>query len=733
MSSSAQGAISSGMTRVHHRSCNLCEAMCGINVEVERDAATGKERVVSIRGDDEDPFSRGYICPKATALQDLYEDSDRLVKPLRRRGNDFEEISWDTAFDEVGARINDLRAKHGPHALAIYQGNPTVHSLGAMTFGQVFVRAMGTRNNFSATSADQLPHMLAALKMFGHQLQMPIPDVDRAKLFIIVGANPVASNGSIMTAPGIKRRLRDIQERGGRVVVIDPRRTETAALADQHLFIRPGTDAALLLAMVRVLFDENRVQLGKLASIVDGVERLRAVSMRITIEDAARTTGIGAEEIRVLARSVVDTSPALIYGRVGACTQEFGGLTAWLLVALNALTGNLDRAGGMMFTTPAVDVVPLGKRFGMQGHFAKRRSRVRGLPEFGGELPVAVLAEEIETPGPGQLKGLITSAGNPVLSTPNGKHLERVLPTLELMVSIDMYVNETTRHAQYILPVTSPLEREHYDVGFHALAVRNTARYSEALFERPADARHDWEIFIELAQRAGRGRSQRMMARAAALLGGKRGPRRFIDLALRMGPHKLSVSQLVDRHPHGIDLGPLQPQFPQRLCTDDKRIDVAPQLYVDDVERLCKRVSAAAGDRLVLIGRRDLRSNNSWMHNSTRLVKGPVRCTVQMHPDDASARGLSHGANVVVTSNVGDVELPLEVTDTVMRGVVSIPHGWGHGRPGVRLAVAQAHAGQSINDLTDNARVDVLSGNAAFSGELVEIRSATTATTSPAV
>jgi anaerobic selenocysteine-containing dehydrogenase len=708
--------------------------MCGITVEVERDASgpSGKERVVSIRGDDEDAFSRGYICPKATALQDLYEDKDRLVKPLRRRAGggsaDFEEISWETAFDEVAERINALRAKHGPHALALYQGNPNVHSLGALTFGQVFVRAMGTRNNFSATSADQLPHMLAALQLFGHQFQMPIPDLDRTKTLVIVGANPVASNGSIMTAPGMKRRLRDIQERGGRVVVVDPRRTETAALADQHHFIRPGTDAALLLAMVRVLFDEGHVtpaRMGKLASFMDGVERVKDAAQRISLDDAARATGIDVDEMRALARALLD-GPAVIYGRMGACTQEFGGLTAWLLLVLNALTGNLDREGGMMLTSPAIDVVGLRKSFGLHGHFAKRRSRVRNLPEFGGELPVATLAEELDTPGPGQLKGLITSAGNPVLSTPNGKLLDAILPNLELMVSIDMYVNETTRHAQYILPPTSPLEREHYDVVFHMLAVRNTARYSEALFERPVDARHDWEIFAALAQRAGRGRSQRVTARALSMLGGSKGPRRLIDLALRMGPHKLSVNELVRRHPHGKDLGALRPQFPERLCTANKRIDLAPRLYLDDIARLCTHVAslAAPGDGLVLIGRRDLRSNNSWMHNSTRLVKGPVRCTVQMHPDDASARGLAHlnGATVVVASSVGDVQVPLELTDTVMRGVVSMPHGWGHGRQGVRLAVAQAHAGQSINDVTDVARIDALSGNAAFNGLRVEVR-----------
>lgn len=720
--------------RVHHRTCNLCEAMCGVTIEVERDArARGGERVVSIKGDDDDPFSRGHICPKATALQDLYEDKDRLVKPLRKQknGRDFEEVSWDVAFDDVGARINAFRKKHGPHALAIYQGNPNVHSLGALTFGQMFVRAMGTRSNFSATSADQLPHMLAALTMFGHQFQMPVPDVDRAKLMVIVGANPLASNGSIMTAPGIKRRLRELQERGGRVVVVDPRRTETAAMADEHHFIRPGTDAALLLAIVRVLFDDGHVQeqrLGKLSSIIegDGIARVRAAAARVSIDDAARVTGIAADEIRALARALVETSPAVIYGRMGACTQEFGGLTAWLLVVINALTGNLDREGGFMFTTPAVDLVSMGRRFGLHGHFARRRSRVRGLPEFGGELPVATLAEEIDTGGAGQIKGLITNAGNPVLSAPNGKALDRAFASLELMVSVDPYVNETTRHAHYILPPTSPLEREHYDVVFHLLAVRNTARYSEALFERPADARHDWEIYAALAQRAGRSRAQRMTARAVALFGGKRGPRRLVDVLLRMGPHKLSVAQLLERHPHGLDLGPLQPQLPERLNTTSKKIELAPQIYIDDIARLVARMKETQDGGLVLIGRRDLRSNNSWMHNSARLVKGPPRCTLMMHPDDAQERGLANGADVVLASHVGEVQVPLEVTDAVMRGVVSMPHGWGHARDGVRLSVASTreHAGVSINDVTDHGRVDALTGNAAFNGTDVQVRSA---------
>lgn len=716
------------MPTVHRRACNLCEAICGLNIEVEG------QRVLSIKGDPEDPLSRGHICPKATALQDLYEDKDRLVRPLRRWGSDFEEISWDTAFDEVASRIRALQKRHGRSALAVYQGNPTVHSVGALTFGQLFTRALHTRSHFSATSADQLPHMLAALTLFGNQFLIPVPDVDNARLIIIVGANPVASNGSMMTAPGIKRRLQAIQERGGRVVVIDPRRTETAAMADQHLFIRPGTDAALLLAMARVLFDDGKVDLGRLAGVIDGVEALRGAAGTVDLAQAASATGVSIGDIRALAHALVEERPAVIYGRFGACTQDFGGLSAWLLVALNALSGNLDRPGGAMFSRPAVNLVGLARKGGMAGHFARRRSRVRGLPEFGGELPVSCLAEEMDTPGDGQLKGLITAAGNPVLSSPDGRRLERALPGLELMVSIDMYVNETTRHAHYILPPTAALEREHYDLIFHALAVRNTARYSEALFEKPADARHDWQIFLELATRLANGRGARLGARAVRAALKNRGPRPIVDLALRTGPYHLSVAQLV-RAPHGVDLGALKAQLPAALQTTNARIDLAPRLYLDDVPRLLDSIVAPARQDagLVLIGRRDLRSNNSWMHNSPRLVKGPDRCTLLMHPDDAEQRGLLHKSRVVVSSRTGEVVVTLEVTDAVMAGVVSMPHGWGHRRadaagtpapPGVRLAVATAHAGVSVNDVTDGQRVDALTGNASFTGLPVEVRGA---------
>ncbi len=701
------------MTLKHHRSCNLCEAMCGIVVEHDG------ERVLSIKGDADDPLSRGYICPKAIALSDLYTDSDRLTRPLRKRGNDFEEVSWDVALDEVAERIRAVQKRYGRGAVAVYQGNPTVHSIGALMMGQMFVRSLKTRAHYSATSMDQLPHQLAALLMFGNQFLLPVADVDHTRAIIIVGANPLVSNGSIMSAPDMKHRLRAIQQRGGEVIVVDPRRTQTAAVADRHLPIVPGTDAALLLGVLKVVLDGG-ARLGHLAACCDGVKQLHDVVGAIDLDAVARFTHVSVDDIRMLAATLM-RSPAVIYGRMGACTQEFGGMTAWLLVVLNAVSGNLDVTGGAMFTNPAIDIVSLTARTGAGGHFAKRHSRVRGLPEFSGEFPVSTLAEEIDTAGDGQLKALITAAGNPVLSTPQGSRLDAALPMLELMVSVDMYVNATTRHAHYILPPTTPLQREHYDLVFHALAVRNTARYSDALFARPADARHDWEIFLELATRTQPTAARTLAMRVARRALASRGPRPLVDALLRTGPHKLSVAKL-RQAPHGVDLGALTARMPGALQTASKRIDLAPKVYLDDVKRLQQRMSEAAVEGgLVMIGRRDLRSNNSWMHNSARLIKGPNRCTLLMHPDDATARGLVDGAQVQVTSRTGSVTVPLAVSADMMPGVVSLPHGFGHARAGVRLSVASAHAGVSANDLTDVARIDALSGNAAFSGLAVTV------------
>ncbi len=694
--------------------------------------------MVSVRGDDADPFSKGYICPKATALADLHHDPDRLKRPMVREGSTWRELGWDEAFDLVVRRLRDVRDSYGLDAIAVYQGNPTVHSVGLMMHGQFFLRKLGTRNASSATSTDQLPHMLAALTMFGDQLLMAVPDIDRTEHMIVVGGNPLVSNGSIMTAPDVKSRLKAIKARGGRLTVIDPRRTETAELADQHLFIRPGTDAAFLLSFLHVLYAEQLVKPGRVAGFTDGIDELGTIAARYAPETTAAATGIAAGDVRTLARAFAAAPRAVLYGRLGVCTQELGGLAAWLCYAVNVVTGRLDEPGGLMFTTPAVDILPVARQVGFDGGHARWTSRVSGLPEFGAELPVVTLAEEIETPGHGQVRALFTSAGNPVLSAPGGPRLEQLLPKLDFMVSVDPYINETTRFAHVILPPTSVLEHSHYDVALAAFAVRNIAKYAPPVFERGPDQRHDWEIYAELAARwyAPRGPLGALAARAArrALLALT--PEKLLELGLRAGSHGLKRGQdglslaKLRSSPHGLDLGPLEPRLPGRLKHRDKRVKLVPATYVGDLPRLDRRLAewtaraATRGDGLsplVLVGRRHLRSNNSWLHNSERLVKGKPRCTLLVHPRDAAARGIAEGDPVRLTSRAGEVVVPAELSDEMMPGVVSLPHGWGHGRPGTRTQVANAHAGVSANDVTDTGFVDLLSGTAALTGVEVTV------------
>lgn len=712
------------MSSPHYGTCTLCEAACGI--VIEHDGA----RVNSIRGDERDAFSRGYICPKAAALADLHDDPDRLRHPLIREGGGFREASWDEALDTVARRLGDIRAQHGPDAVATYQGNPVVHNLGLLTFGQLFLRKLGTRNAFSATSADQLPHMLAALEMFGDPLLMGVPDVDRAELFLCLGANPLVSNGSVMTAPDMKRRLKAIQARGGRVVVVDPRRTETAELADQHVFIRPGADALLLLSMLHVLFADGLARPGRVGAFTDGLDTLAAVARHYAPDVTAPATGVDADTTRALARDFA-ARRGVAYGRVGVCTQEFGALAAWLVTALNLACGRVDEPGGLMFTTPAVDLETLARVVSLEMGFDRWRSRVRGLPEFNGELPVVTLAEELERRGPGAIHALITVAGNPVLSVPNGRRLERALGQLELLVCVDPYLNETTRHADVILPPTSPLQRSHFDLALLSYAVRNGAKYAPAVFPKGDDERHDWEICLELLTRLGLpgfglGAFGPLAGKVLAPVLKKLGPEGILDLALRAGPHGLrkgrhglSLKRL-RAEPHGVDLGPLERRLPERLRTRTGRVDAAPPRIIADLGRLRAKLAEPAPG-LVLIGRRQLRSNNSWCHNSQRLVKGKPRCTLLVHPQDAAARGLVDGDLATLTSRVGEVSVPVEVSDAMMPGVVSLPHGWGHGREGTRLRVAAQVPGVSANDVTDDAFYDALSGNAAFSGVAVEL------------
>jgi anaerobic selenocysteine-containing dehydrogenase len=700
-------------TRTDVAQCMLCEALCGI--EVEHDGAA----VAKVRGDPQHPFSRGHICPKGVALQELQNDPDRLRQPLRRVGDRFEPIGWDEALALAGRRIAEIQARHGRDALALYFGNPAAHSYSAILFYQLLVAAAGTRNRFSAASIDTLPRFLASYELYGNQVQVPVPDVDRTDYFLMLGANPLVSNGSAMTAPDVEGRLRRLRARGGRLVVLDPRRTETAAAADEHHFIRPGTDALFLAALLHVLFAEGLAKPGRLLPLLDGWEALPRLFAPYTPARVARATGVPAETTQRLARELAAAPTAVCYGRMGTSVQEFGTLASWLTDLVNIATGNLDRPGGFMFTTPAFDLPGVARLLGLAGSFDTHRSRVSGYPEFAGELPVAALAEEIDTPGDGQVRALVVMAGNPVLSCPNGRRLDRALERLEFMVSIDIYVNETSRHADLILPTTFGLEHEQYSALNLGFAVRNVAHWSPAILEKPPGLRHDHEVLqalalqIELARggvAALRGRARDAVARAL-------GARRILDLFLRFGPHRLSVAKLA-RAPHGIDLGPLEPRLARLLGR--RRVRLAPPRFVADLARLETRADAASPG-LVLVSRRTLRSNNSWGHNSPRMVAGKDRCTLQVHPEDAARRGIANGQRVALKSRVGEIAVPAEVTDAMMRGVVSLPHGWGHDRAGVQLRVASSAPGASVNDVTDESFVDALSGASSLSGVPVEV------------
>ncbi len=618
--------------------------------------------------------------------------------------------------DALATTIN----AHGRDAVAVYLGNPNVHSLGSMTHGTALVKALGTRNRYSATSVDQLPHQLLAHLMFGHQLMLPVPDLDRTSYFLVFGANPVASHGSLMTVPDFPRRLRDLRARGGRMVVVDPRRTETAKAADEHVFVRPGTDAPVLLAMLHVLFADDLVVSGSPCRRTPTGWRPSAWSSPPSPPSARRRPpGSRPRRSGGWHASWPPPPSAVAYGRVGISSHPHGSVCVWALTLLNVLTGNLDREGGAMFTSPAIDLVGTGL-IG-RGHVDRWRSRVRDLPEVGGELPVAALREEIETPGEGQVRTLLTVAGNPVLSTPDGAALDRALPGLEFRAAVDLYVNETTRHADVILPPTTLLERDHYDLVFHTLAVRNTARFTPAALPKDPDARHDWEIFRELALRtlARLDRKPALGRRLTLQARMRLSPRTLIAGLLRRGRSGVTLRRLL-AEPSGVDLGPLQAgRLPAALRTRDRRLRLAPDLVLADVRRL-DDAAVPDADQLLLIGRRHQRDCNSWLHNSPRLVKGRPRHQLLMHPDDLADRGLADGARVRVASRVGSVETEVSATDTVMPGVVSLPHGFGHGMPGSQMARAAEVEGVSINDLTDTERLDV-SGNAAFSGTPVTV------------
>ncbi|HYB99994.1 MAG TPA: molybdopterin-dependent oxidoreductase [Candidatus Limnocylindrales bacterium] len=707
--------------RIHHRTCNLCEAHCGLIIETE------DRRIVSIRADEDDPLSQGYMCPKGYALKDLYEDPDRLRRPLIRTGESWREASWEEAIAAAARGLHEVQKRHGADALASYVGNPTAHNLAAMLSLPAFLRLLGTRNKYSASSVDQFPKMLSAYLMFGGQLSVAVPDVDRTSYFLILGANPLVSNGSLMTAPDMKRRLRELRSRGGRIVVVDPRRTETAAAATDHVFIRPGTDALLLLALINVVFEENLVRLGAADGRIDGVEHMRELAYPFTPERVQGATAVPAADIRRIARQFAAADGAACYTRIGTCVQEYGTLASFLGDVLNLITGNVDRVGGMMFPNPAVS-------YSSKGSYRRWKSRVRGLVEFGGELPVACLAEEIETEGQGRIRGLFTMAGNPVLSTPNGRRLEAALATLDFMVSVDPALNETTRFANVVLPPRHALENSHFSLVFHKLAVRDTVKFCDPVFEPDEDSLSEWEITARLSAELVRLRNEDAVAAGKPPVPNpteahfSATPEQFIEMLLAGGPYGLTLEEIRAR-PAGIDLGPLKEGGLDRaLRHEDGRIHLQHEEIDAEVARLSAQLAAgafggdgAAGNGFLLIGRRQLRSNNSWMHNCASLIKGPERCTLLMHPSDATRLGLKHGRTVSVASRVGEVSLALEVTEEMMPGVVSMPHGFGHSREGTRMKLASAKPGASMNDLTDEAITEGLVGNGVLTGVPVRV------------
>ncbi len=706
--------------------CPLCEATCGLEVGI------AANRIETVRGDDDDVFSKGFICPKGASLKALHDDPDRLHTPLVKCDGAFVEVSWDEAFAEIERRLPAIRQQYGDNAIAAYVGNPGAHNLGSLLYGRVLWKALATQNFYTAGTVDQVPKHFSSGYLFGDGLTIPIPDVDRTDFLLLLGANPLVSNGSLMTAPDMRGRLKAIQQRGGKVVVVDPRRTRTAELADQHLSVRPGTDALLLAALANVLFAEDRVQLGELAEHVDGVAQVRALVAPFAPEAVAPVVGVPADEIRGLARELSDAQTAAVYGRIGTTTQAFGTLASWLVDVLNVLTGNLDRPGGAMFPLAVggqANAAPGRRRGFVHGRW---RSRVRGLPEVVGELPVATLADEILTPGEGQVRALITVGGNPCVSTPHAARLSEAFDALEFMVSLDVYLNETTRHADVILPGPLPLARDHFDLVFYQLSVRNVANWSPAVLD--TELPQEWETILRLVgvvmgqgpNADVAGLDDFVAAQAAqragldpAVAAGRRGPARLVDLMLRGGPYDLTLADL-EAAPHGIDLGPLRPRIPDVLATASGKIELAPEAITADVPRLVASLDDPP-QQFVLIGRRQLSSNNSWMHNLSPLVRGGNKCTAHVHPDDAAKLGLADGALARISSRTGSVTVPVEITDTVRPGVVSIPHGWGHDVPGTRGEVARAHAGVNSNILADDLLLDVPSGTAVLNGIPIDV------------
>ncbi|MCV7386149.1 molybdopterin-dependent oxidoreductase [Mycolicibacter longobardus] len=724
---SDHGARADG-TSTTHTQCSLCEAHCGIQVTV----ADGK--VARIQGNPDDVFSHGYICPKATAMGGLHDDPDRLRTPMRRVGNDFEPVSWEEAFADIGTRLRRIRKEHGNQAVGMYLGNPAAHSSAAI-YGLLLRAALMTPNFFSASSIDQMPHEYAAWRVFGSNVLVPITDIDRTQRLVILGANPAVSNGSLSVMPGAKRRIKAVRDRGGTVVVIDPRRTETAKLADVHIAVRPGGDLYLLLGMLHVLINENLCDAAAIAKQSVGLPQLRRLVAGASPEAVAARAGVDADTIYALARDHAAAESAAIYCRIGICQQETGTLVSWLIMVINAVTGNLDRAGGTMFATPVMDV-PRVAKYIPAGHGAWT-DRSGHYKSFRGELPAITMADEILTAGEGQIKAMITCAGNPVSSIPQKGRLDQAMESLDLYVAIDMYITETSRHADYILPPASPLEREDVGLLLTVFSVRNNVRYQHRTFEPPPGTKDDWEILSLLMLELLPTPLRQLVAPVRKPLLRAASPLRMAAISLAAGPYGwirkgrkgITMRQLRDSV-GGLDLGPLRPRLREVIATRDRKVQLAPDEFIEAAAAL---LDGPAGPRsaydLQLIGRRQLRSNNSWLHNVPSMTSGSNQCTLHMHSNDAKVRGLAEGDMVEVTSDIGKIAVPLHISDDMRPGTVSVPHGWGHRNTGWRHA--DSLPGANVNDLHDPKRVDTFTGTAAVNNTWVAVAASTAVETTP--
>ena len=700
----------------HYRTCHFCEAMCGLKLEIT------EREIISIRGDEKDVHSKGHLCPKAFALKDLHEDPDRLRKPVKRSGNEWIEISWEQAFSEIEKQIRQIQKEHGRDAVGVYSGNPTVHNTVTLLHLYDFYKAFDTRNRFASHSLDQLPLMLLCGDLFGHLAMFPVPDIERTQYMLMLGANPMVSNGSLMSTPGISDQINSLKARGGKLVVVDPMRTKTAEKASEHLFIIPGSDIYFLLALIHVILEENLANPGRLLQFTHNLNEIEQLSKNWKPEWAESLTGISADTIRRIAKDFAKSPGAVAYGRLGVSVQQNGTLCQWAIIILNLITGNLDLEGGSLFALPAIDFLTL---FASESKSRRWTSRVSGLPETGGDLPAVTLAEEILTKGPGQIRALFTIAGNPARSIPNSDKLEKALSELEFMVSIDLYRNETTRHAHIILPPLTGTEVIHYGLALYMVSPQQSAKFSEPAFPRPHDTKYDHEILRELQKRVGRFSVRNEIMQRI-------GPEKRLDMAIRTGPYGtwggrmakkngLSLKK-IKANPHGIKLGSMRAQLPQRLFTKNKKINALPESIINALTMLNNGLVANKNYPFLLIGRRHLRSNNSWMHNSKSLQGGSVKCTAIMHPEDGLKTGIKTGDLVTIESKNGQIQIQVELQDTIKRGVISIPHGWGHpSHPLIKLGLAHHNPGVNINAIISENEIDHVSGNAVFNGIPVKI------------